>query len=76
MTRRRALIPLDAVGVVFTACDQPTAPELNPPDDAVSILAKKDKITPNRWDCVDPEDPRCVPGEDPNPNAPGVYLAV
>lgn len=34
---------------------------------------------PNKWACVDPDNPSCLPGpspEDPDPSAPGIFIGA
>ena len=61
--------------VSVAACeDSPTAIESESSKPSLVITPPG----PNKWDCIDPEDPHCLPGpnEDPYPDSAGVWLGM
>jgi hypothetical protein len=68
------LVLLGAV-LGLTSCDSQTTE----PDAQVEELSAKKDITPMKMGCIDHDNPGCLPigpGDDPSPNAGGVWMGV
>jgi len=76
--RRHAerLLLAGACALLTVGCEQVTEPVVTESIEPGTPLFGP-KIKPKKENCVDPENPACLPGpspEDPNPNAPGYFI--